>query len=148
MQQLYELGKQIDIALSSGEGARIVCSDNAFGLDEILIGWVPASGLAADQLTVHLMLDNREGVRATTALRELKGCFLQVGCSSAAAVVSWNVEGDKALIRFCVAIDINEVKRGYRELLSRGHFACRLRDRSALTAPPATTSWKRVTIPA
>ncbi len=148
MRQLYELGKEIELALSADEGARIVCSDNAFGLDEILLCWVPGSRPLADQFTIHLMLANREGVRAATALRESHGCFVQIGSSSAAAIASWNVEGDKALIRFFVATDINQLKRGYRDLLTRGRFACRLKDRRALTAPPATTSWKTIPISA
>ena len=148
MRQLYELGKEVDLALYADEGYRIVCADNSFGIEEILICWVPGSQALTDQLTVHLMLDHREGVRAATALRRSRGFFVQVGRSSAAAIVSWNVEGDKALIRFRVATDINQVKRGYRELLSGGRFACRLKDRAALTATPATTSWKRLPIPA
>ncbi len=146
--QRYELGTELELALSADEGVRIVCAQNPFRLEEVLICWVPGSRPVADQLTVHLMLDHREGVRAATGLRESKGYFIQVGCSSAAAIASWNVEADKALIRFCVATDSSEVKRRYRELLGRGHFACRLRDRRALTAPPATTSWKRIPISA
>ncbi len=136
MKERYELGTELELALSVDEGVRLICTGNPFGLEEMLVCWVPGYVPFADRMTIHLMLDKQEGWRGSTWLRKCQGYFIQVGYTSAAVIATWEVEGDKARMRLCVTTDRDKIVRGYKQLVKRGRFACQLRDWNALTAMP------------
>jgi C-terminal processing protease CtpA/Prc len=99
----YELGDDLTLVLSGKGAVRLVCRDNPYGLEKVLIGRLDWQG--RDILFIYAILGTGEITGGGSELPRIRGACRQVARTASLMTATWRTESDHVDITFSITAD-------------------------------------------